>query len=330
MERHQENQQKEKEDFSSAKLAVLMPQFGALLRDQVLTEALFDLDTAVKMLQTFQIKNDEVLKALQKKRRKLKETEEEVVREATERALREQKEARGKEASSSGSSSGSEGSDDDVRRKRKDKKGKKKGKKERRDKDKKKVSRHGKDKKKDKPKELTTSENFGRYGLLREVDASTKRDEFMLWAMDVRKINVETMPRPEEKEVFKDYMEDYNTGTLPHRKYYNLELYERERMAKQMAKGMKAGDKQLKPVVDDEKAMLQQRDEANRKAAEERLKLRYAELKGTGKAELMREQELLRLEMQNAYKIGDKRRAQQISNRLMTDDERKAKGLRVV
>jgi hypothetical protein len=33
-------------------------------------------------------------------------------------------------------------------------------------------------------------------------------------------------------------MEDYNTATLPHRKYYDLELYERQRAAKAARKGI--------------------------------------------------------------------------------------------
>ena len=33
-------------------------------------------------------------------------------------------------------------------------------------------------------------------------------------------------------------MEDYNTGTLAHRKYYDLELYERQRAAKAARKGV--------------------------------------------------------------------------------------------
>lgn len=30
----------------------------------------------------------------------------------------------------------------------------------------------------------------------------------------------------EEKEYFAEFMEDYNTATLPHKKYYNMEAWE--------------------------------------------------------------------------------------------------------
>jgi hypothetical protein len=53
-----------------------------------------------------------------------------------------------------------------------------------------------------------------------------------MWATEVQKVDIETLPKFEERELFRTYMEDFNTGTLPHRKYYNLEVYERRRAEK--------------------------------------------------------------------------------------------------
>lgn len=33
----------------------------------------------------------------------------------------------------------------------------------------------------------------------------------------MKNIDLEAMPRSEEKELFKDFMEEYNTATLPHK-----------------------------------------------------------------------------------------------------------------
>lgn len=44
-----------------------------------------------------------------------------------------------------------------------------------------------------------------------------KQNEFVVWATEVKGANVELMGRAEEKELFREYMEDYNTGTLPHK-----------------------------------------------------------------------------------------------------------------
>jgi hypothetical protein len=60
-------------------------------------------------------------------------------------------------------------------------------------------------------------QDFGKHGFIRETDMASKQPEFMLWAMEVKGANVELLGRLEEKELFKEYMEDFNTGTLKHR-----------------------------------------------------------------------------------------------------------------
>lgn len=60
-------------------------------------------------------------------------------------------------------------------------------------------------------------QDFGKYGFIRESDMAAKQAEFMLWATEVKGANVELLGRLEEKELFKEYMEDFNTGTLKHR-----------------------------------------------------------------------------------------------------------------
>ena len=46
------------------------------------------------------------------------------------------------------------------------------------------------------------------------MDAAAKRSEFLLWAVEVKGVNVEHLGRPEERELFLDYVEDFNTGGL--------------------------------------------------------------------------------------------------------------------
>jgi hypothetical protein len=47
-----------------------------------------------------------------------------------------------------------------------------------------------------------------------------------LWLSEEKKIDPEVQPRFMLKKLFDDYREDYNTATLAHKKYYNLEAYE--------------------------------------------------------------------------------------------------------
>lgn len=76
------------------------------------------------------------------------------------------------------------------------------------------------------------SARFGRYGIVRESDLDAKRPEFLVWAHEVKGLHIDNLPRKEEQELFKTFMEDYNTATLPHKKYYDLAKYEEEQRAK--------------------------------------------------------------------------------------------------
>ena len=46
-------------------------------------------------------------------------------------------------------------------------------------------------------------EEYGKYGIIRETDMYAKRAEFMLWATEVKRVDLEVLPKFEEKELFK-------------------------------------------------------------------------------------------------------------------------------
>jgi len=54
-----------------------------------------------------------------------------------------------------------------------------------------------------------------------------KEDEFRAWLIEERMLNRETMSKEQEKKQFAIFLEDYNTATLPHEKYYNMAQYEK-------------------------------------------------------------------------------------------------------
>lgn len=54
----------------------------------------------------------------------------------------------------------------------------------------------------------------------------TKDQEFRAWMVEEKMLNPETVSQIKMKELFKVYMEDFNTATLPHEKFYALEKYE--------------------------------------------------------------------------------------------------------
>jgi hypothetical protein len=166
-------------------------------------------------------------------------------------------------SSSSGSSSGS--SDDDssddsdggAKRKRHGKERDKKSKRsktEKREKHKKKSKRSKKERKEPAARGAIGADQFGKYGIVKETDQWEKQPEFNSWVTEVKKRNPETLQKWEERDMFKarvhggralprgwrhacaasrahrlasaqEFMEDYNTATMPHKKFYSLERW---------------------------------------------------------------------------------------------------------
>lgn len=57
-----------------------------------------------------------------------------------------------------------------------------------------------------------------------------------MWASETQRLDLEVLPKLEEKELFRTFCEDYNTATLPHRKYYSLQEYEERKAAAKASK----------------------------------------------------------------------------------------------
>ena len=167
-------------------------------------------------------------------------------------------------------------------------------------------------------KRSTKEYEYGAFGVIRETDYYTKRAEFMLWALEVKNSDVEAMSRFEEKELFKSYMEDYNTATLPHKKFYNLESYENEVAARGGGGGDSGGGEKM--VFDDEAERKKELVAERQREHAERLRAAYEDLQTTDKAQAMREQELMRAKMALAYRTGDQKEAARLAERLKPDE----------
>ncbi|XAR56553.1 hypothetical protein NMG60_11037087 [Bertholletia excelsa] len=204
----------------------------------------------------------------------------------------------------------------EKRRRRREKE--KKRRKER-DEDKKK-KRKKKDKKKDneRGKKGAVTNSWGKYGIVRETDMWNKRPEFTAWLAEVKQVNLESLPNWEEKKMFKEYMEDYNTATFPSKKYYNLDAYFKRKMEKEEKKGVKRVLQTERTVFnDEEQRRLEMQQERERQKEEEVLALKRS-MQG-GMAQAMKEQAQLREEMAYQYKLGNFEAAAAIQRRLDPD-----------
>ncbi|KAG9294382.1 hypothetical protein G9A89_001887 [Geosiphon pyriformis] len=96
-------------------------------------------------------------------------------------------------------------------------------------KDKRKSDKKNKKKKENKLKAVTNQ--WGKYGVIADTEY-----ELNLWLLEEKKLNPEAVSLPLMKEHFRQFVEaDYNTATLPHKKYYNLEKWDEEQRAKRQS-----------------------------------------------------------------------------------------------
>ncbi|KAF8661483.1 hypothetical protein AX16_001320 [Volvariella volvacea WC 439] len=121
---------------------------------------------------------------------------------------------KGKKRDSSTSASESE---EESRRKKKHK----------RDKSKERRRKEKKEKKKQKKAKSHVSHgaSWGKYGIISELDLHNKTEEFNTWLVEERMINPETLSKDQQRKEFARFVEDYNTATLPHEKYYHMDAY---------------------------------------------------------------------------------------------------------
>ncbi|KAG0166897.1 hypothetical protein DFQ30_006611 [Apophysomyces sp. BC1015] len=130
----------------------------------------------------------------------------------------------------SSSSSSSDSSDEEERRRRRSKKEKKHKKPKK------------KSKKSKKSKSMRIGDEWGKYGIIYESDIFTKEAEFQAWLIEVKRVDVETLSNNKRKDMFNDFMEDYNTATMPHEKFYNLSKWEQRQHALRMGETLPPED----------------------------------------------------------------------------------------
>lgn len=206
---------------------------------------------------------------------------------------------------------------------KKDKKGKKKGKKE-----KGKKAKKGKTQGKRKQNNLGSSSNqFGKFGIIKVEDFFGKKPEFLLWAMEVKKENTDQMGQMMQRDLFKEFVEDYNTATMPHKKYYNLQSWDNSQTAKRDKKSRGEAADEARQIAltsfDDELARKEEFKHLQAKKHEQSINDEVRKLRANKeKVNEMRHQDHLRVHMDMMNRSGNTDVADKIAKRLdPTKDE---------
>ncbi|XP_073058392.1 uncharacterized protein [Primulina eburnea] len=118
--------------------------------------------------------------------------------------------------------------------------------------------RRDKKKEKDKGKKGAVTNSWGKYGIIKETDMCNKMPEFIAWLVEVKQVNLKSLPNWEERQLFKDFMEDHNTATFPSKKYYDLDAYYLAKMNKEEKRGYSKVQDTEQTVFDDEEQRRQE------------------------------------------------------------------------
>ncbi|XP_042044111.1 trichohyalin-like [Salvia splendens] len=183
---------------------------------------------------------------------------------------------------------------------------------------KRKAKKKKKKKEKEKGKKGAVTNLWGKYGIIRETDMWNKRPEFTAWLSEVKKVNLESLANWEEKQLFKDFMEDHNTATFPSKKYYNLDAYFKHKMEKEMKKGFAKMQESERTVFNDEEQRRLELQKERERQKEEQIQSLQQSMQ-PGMAQAMKEQAQLREEMAYQYKLGNFEAAAAIQRRLDPD-----------
>jgi len=269
------------------------------------------------------------MKAIEEAKKRMAEEEEQ------ERERKRKKQDDRSDESESGESESSDSDDEGQKSKKHKRESKKKNhKKEKHKKHKKESNRREKRKKekrirKEEERERTKKmhgfdDQFGRFGICKAEDMWSKRPEFAAWLLEVKKVDIEHLASWEEKEHFKTYMEDFNTATLPHRKYYNLDKYHAEKQAKAEKKGVKYKAREMTTFNDEE--ARRREIEAERMRAREQavanLKGAMQSKEGQRLVQDIKRQEELKLKQDMLFKTGNVEEAKKLAELLKPDEEK--------
>jgi hypothetical protein len=162
--------------------------------------------------------------------------------------------------------------------------------------------------------------SFGARGFLKETDKYDKEAEFRAWVEEVKGMSTESLQKWEERELFKEFAEDYNTSTLPHEKFYDLDKWGREEAARRAASG--GEDKEERTAFDDEKERKREIEIERARRTAEYKREAYDKMKSSGDLENFREQVRLKELRTHAYNTGDVKTLAMVNKKLEPEEKK--------
>ena len=165
---------------------------------------------------------------------------------------------------------------------------------------------------------------YGKYGIISISDLGNKRPEFDAWCRH-KEINVTTAlkSKADLMRYFKDFIEDYNTASMPHEKFYDLHVYEnkRQRLEQHKPKVMTNNESLMADDTIHKRQLQNQASSKAKIAAAYKSLTSVSDLKfNMEKLKAMKAQELLRARQKQAYSMQDTATLKKITRQLEPDE----------
>lgn len=169
-------------------------------------------------------------------------------------------------------------------------------------------------KKKSKSSSTPPKPTFGQYGIIKASDMHKKQRSFQIWLAEVKGIHDFNGPRWELQNYFADYMEDYNTATMPHVKYYDYDAWELQEYQKKQREEQEGSGGKSSVQADEARHRQELRQRAEEKQKAELQLLRQTMNKD--KISDMKHKAQLQSELAHAFKTGDVETQRRIQKKL--------------
>lgn len=175
----------------------------------------------------------------------------------------------------------------------------------------------------EKPKYQPGILTFGTYGILKASDYhSTKvQRSFEAWMGEVKGIPSFTGAKWELTQYFAEFMEDFNTCTFPHEKYFDYDTWEQSEYdrAKLQDQALKTGTNTMLADEAHHRDVMKKKQQLL-KQQEMQLLQQTMTLE---KVQDMKHQQQLQSEMRHAYKVGDEETRKRLARKLEpTEDDK--------
>ncbi|KAG8467448.1 hypothetical protein KFE25_000764 [Diacronema lutheri] len=157
--------------------------------------------------------------------------------------------------------------------------------------------------------------SWGKYGVIKDdqPEGSRYEHEFQAWLSDVKGLGAAGLAKWELEEHWKTFREDFNTCTLPDKKYYDLRKWTAAQAREAPLRKVE------RTVFDDEEELRRQRAESAKRREQEVSRDTLVRMGATNAIENMRAQELAKMQMQHAWRTGDVGRAEEMLKRMQPE-----------